>query len=136
MSNLCLSKLVEDTSLATWVPAITWEGFVRISIRIAHDDFTTLDVSEGEVDIINLVIWDIHWLIVSSIGGPVGVVTDDLLFRTIGKELIRYFKRLLWNLVISDWYSVWTHLKEELVGSDDSSEGCDGKFVHYFNLLN
>jgi len=88
MSNLSLSKLVKDTSFAAWVPAVTWIGFVGVSVGISQNDFATSDVGKSKVDIINLVIWDITWLIVSTVDRPIGVVTDDLLARTIGKELI------------------------------------------------
>jgi len=79
VSNLCLGELVEDTSLATRVPAITWVRFIRICVGITHHDFTAFNVGEGHADVINFLVWDIRWLVVSSINGPVGVVPDDLL---------------------------------------------------------
>jgi len=80
MSNLCFVELVEDASFATWVPAITWVCFISISVAITQHDFSTSNVGKGHVDVINFLIWDITWLEVSSINGPVGIVSNNLLF--------------------------------------------------------
>jgi hypothetical protein len=79
MSNLCLVELVEDTSFATCVPAITWECFISISVAITQHDFSTSDVGKGQVDVINFLIWDITGLEVSRISRPVSIVPNNLL---------------------------------------------------------